>query len=135
MPERTDLDGKEGRQESEADRPAKPADVAGKFIDDDVVGALARRQRPGLRPGEVWRWQLGRRRAHLDAASTGSSGICTLLTGGAPLTSCEKMRAAVKGRLVKRTPVAFLIAFAIAGATALIAHSPCDFAPSGPILS
>jgi hypothetical protein len=53
MSERTDLDGKEGRQESEADRrdpgrrlflreepPAKPADVAGKFIDDDVVARL-----------------------------------------------------------------------------------------------
>src|SRR5260221_5830415 len=76
-----------------------------------------------------------RGRAHWDATNTGSSAIFTLLTGSTTLASCEKMRAAVKGRLVKRTPVAFLIAFAIAGATGLIAHSPCDFAPSGPILS
>ena len=49
--------------------------------------------------------------------------------------SLEKMRSGVNGRCAKRTPVAFASAFAMAGATGLIAHSPCAFAPSGPILS
>src|SRR5260221_1783675 len=111
------------------------ADETVGFTDDDVVPRL-----PGGE-GLVFagaKFSVGDencRRAHLDATSTGSSAICTLLAGGFPLTNSEKMRAAVKGRLVQRTPVAFLMAFAIAGATGLIAHSPCDFAPSGPILS
>ena len=46
-----------------------------------------------------------------------------------------KMRSGVSGRCAKRTPVAFISALAIAGATGLIAHSPCALAPSGPIRS
>ena len=49
--------------------------------------------------------------------------------------SLPKMRSGVNGRCGKRTPVAFASAFAMAGATGLMAHSPCDFAPSGPIES
>ena len=40
------------------------------------------------------------------------------------------MRSGVNGRCGKRTPVASASAFAMAGATGLIAHSPCDFAPA-----
>src|SRR6185312_1623845 len=46
-----------------------------------------------------------------------------------------KMRSGVSGRCAKRTPVASAIALAMAGATGLIAHSPWDLAPSGPIRS
>ena len=53
--------------------------------------------------------------------------------GAAP--SASKMRSGVNGRCAKRTPVALASALAIAGATGLIAHSPCDLAPSGPIVS
>src|SRR6185437_333452 len=46
-----------------------------------------------------------------------------------------KMRSGVSGRCAKRTPVALAIALAMAGATGLIAHSPWDLAPSGPMRS
>src|SRR5215470_4068486 len=49
--------------------------------------------------------------------------------------SAAKMRSGVSGRCAKRTPVALATALAIAGATGLIAHSPCDLAPSGPMRS
>ena len=49
--------------------------------------------------------------------------------------SRSKMRSGDSGRFAKRTPVASATAFAIAGATGLIAHSPWALAPSGPIVS
>jgi hypothetical protein len=49
--------------------------------------------------------------------------------------SLSKMRSGVSGRSGNRTPVALATALAIAGATALIAHSPCALAPNGPTLS
>jgi hypothetical protein len=59
-----------------------------------------------------------------------SAGRCPLRdTHDAP--SLSKIRSGVKGKCGNRTPVAL----AIAGATGLIAHSPCAFAPNGPIAS
>ena len=45
------------------------------------------------------------------------------------------MRSGDSGRLANRTPVAFATAFETAGATGLMAHSPCALAPSGPMVS
>src|SRR6185369_8257201 len=49
--------------------------------------------------------------------------------------SLSKIRSGVSGRSGKRMPVACMTALAIAGATGLMEHSPCDLAPSGPMVS
>ena len=51
------------------------------------------------------------------------------------LASSAKMRSGDSGRSAKRTPVAWATALETAGATGLIAHSPCALAPSGPMAS
>ena len=80
---------------------------------------------------------------HLANASSlpGETRVCvTMVTALAVFRrahepSLSKMRSGDSGRLGKRTPVALATALTIAGATQLMAHSPCALAPSGPILS
>src|SRR3984885_14977552 len=93
-------------------------DEAGKTLENSTGFCLPRGECLGLIGGRIGlRDDCGASAAHSGAVSS------------------AKMRSGVKGRCAKRTPTASAIALATAGATGFMAHSPCDFAPSGPTVS
>ncbi len=98
-------------------------DEAGEALDERAGLALpARKVLGALRPHAGLRDDA-------DAACAGAGGLAH------DFASLANRRSGVKGRWAKRTPVAFANAFDTAGATGLMAHSPWDLAPSGPIAS
>src|SRR5438067_9684910 len=94
------------------------ADETGKFSDDKIVVGL---------PGGEFRIHSG---AKLDGGDDDRWRAHDLFSA-----SLLNMRSALKGRLVKRMPVASLKALAKAGAMGLMGLSLMALAPSGPIVS